>query len=459
MKKNSLIAPLAGLALFTACGIPASAQIINTIAGSGTHGSAGDGSSALTAQFKYPQGVAVDGAGNVYVCDNANSKVRKISTSGIITTFAGTGVGGDTGDGGPATAAKCLPMAIAADAAGNVYIADYQNNKIRKVNTSGIITTIAGTGFGGLYGDGDGGAATAAKLNTPRGIAVDAAGNVYIAEELNHAVRKISTSGIITTIAGTGTYGYSGDGGPATAAKIDHPWGLAVDAAGNVYVSDNFSYSIRKISTSGIITTVAGIGAYSSAGNNGPATAAGLGGVAGVAVDAAGNIYMTDEVTSRIRMVNTAGIITNVAGGNGLGYSGDGGPATAAKLYSPLGVAIDAAGDLYIADTENDRIRKVTGIPTAVAQTDNTAGVLSVYPNPTDGSFTVKGKLNNKKQHTVLMDVRNATGISVYQKELAISNGLLEHQVALPASLPAGNYFLKIDDGTDRVIRLTLSGK
>ena len=294
--------------------------------------------------------------------------------TGAVTTVAGTGTQGYSGDGGLATSAKLnLPFGVAVDAAGNIYIADTYSHAIRLVTSStGIITTVAGTGFSGYSGDG--GPATLAKLDYPFGVAIDAAGNIYIADTYSRAIRVITKStGIITTVAGTGIQGYSGDGGPATSAKLDYPYGVAIDTAGNIYIAERFRHVIRLVTKStGIITTVAGTGGSSGySGDGGPATSAKLYEPIGVAIDAAGNIYIVDSGNNVIRMVTSStGIITTVAGTGTQGYSGDGGLATSAKLSYPRGVAIDPAGNIYIADTNNNFIRLVTestGIITTLA--------------------------------------------------------------------------------------------
>jgi len=344
----------------TTCCLQANAQIINTFAGNGTSGYYGDGGQATAAEFNGLKGVAVDAAGNVYTGDTNNERVRKISTSGIITTFAGNGTNGYTGDGGQATvAALSHPTILFADAAGNIYVsANYET--IRVINTAGIISTFAGNGLGGFSGDG--GPATAAGLYCDQGgAAMDAAGNVYIADYNNQRVRMINTAGIISTFAGNGTETFSGDGGPATAAGLNYPVSVAVDAANNVYISDNSDNHIRVVNTAGIISTFAGnssSGGYT--GDGGPANAANIYGPQAMAIDAAGNLYFSDGNNMRVRMINTAGIITTIAGNGTQGYSGDGGQATAAAFYPLGGVAVDAVGNVYLVDGANGRIRIVS---------------------------------------------------------------------------------------------------
>ena len=204
-----------------------------------------------------PSGVTVDGAGNLYIADTNNHRIRKVDTSGVITTVAGTGVSGYSGDDGLATAAQLNnPYGVTVDGAGNLYIADRSNHRIRKVDTSGVITTVAGTGAYGYSGD-DGTAITA-QLNFPYGVTIDSIGNLYIADSFNHRIRKVDTSGVITTVAGTGAQGNSGDGGAATAAQLNSPSNVTVDSAGNLYIADTNNHRIRKVDTSGVITTVSG---------------------------------------------------------------------------------------------------------------------------------------------------------------------------------------------------------
>jgi sugar lactone lactonase YvrE len=338
--------------------------VITTVAGNGTQGFSGDAGAATAAQLYVPSAVAVDGAGNLYIAEEFNYRIRKVTAAtGLITTVAGNGTCGFAGDGGPATAAKlCDPMSVAVDGAGNLYIAD-SHSRIRKVTAAtGLITTVAGSGTSGFSGDG--GAATAAQINQPWGVAVDGAGNLYIADSYNYRIRKVTAAtGLITTVAGSGTSGFGGDGGAATAAQMSAPLHVAVDGAGNLYITD--TDRIRKVTAAtGVITTVAGTGAFGYSGEAGPATAAQLRHPGGVAVDGAGNLYIADTNNDRIRKVTAAtGLITTVAGSTS-GFGGDGGAAPAAQLDRPRSVAVDGAGNLYIADTNNERIRKVTAATT-----------------------------------------------------------------------------------------------
>ena len=334
--------------------------IITRVVGS-TIQAGGDGGAATAAQLSNPRSVALDGKGNIYISDFNNNCVWKVNAQGIITTLAGTRVPGFSGDGGPGTAAQLTgPHGIASDAAGNVYIVDSKNNRVRRVGVDGIITTVAGNGQSGAAGDG--GLATAAAVGPPSGVALDAAGNLYISQQTAQVIRRVAPSGIITTIAGTGTAGYSGDGGPATQAQMRSPIGIASDSAGNLYVAEQVNNIIRKIGTNGIITTVAGNGTQGFSGDGGPAVNATLDGPFGVAVDRVGNVFLTDSRNDRIRWVHRDGTITTVAGNGTPGFSGDDGPPAAAQLQGPHGVIVDATGNLLIADSANDRVRRVTAV-------------------------------------------------------------------------------------------------
>ena len=347
-----------------------SSGLIVTAAGTGRGGYNGDGFLAVHKQLNYPLGVAADGQGHVYVADTHNHRVRKVNTAtGEISTVAGTGQWGFSGDGGPAVNARLdRPHGVALDAAGNLYIADTWNHRIRRVDPSGRIATVAGNGAAGLWGDG--GRATDAPLHAPYNVAADAAGNLYIADTFNNCVRKVDASGRITAFAGVGASGpfnggFSGDGGRAVDAELNTPAGVALDAAGNVYIADTWNHRVRKVDPSGGIATVAGSGATGFgrggyAGDDGPALSARLDAAAGVAADAAGNVYIADWNNQRIRKVDAAsGKIAAVAGSGARGYGGDGGPPLRAAMNRPQVVALDGNGNLYIADSENNRIRRV----------------------------------------------------------------------------------------------------
>ncbi len=339
------------------------AGIITTVAGTGAQGYGGDGGPAVGAPLNFPTGVAADTAGNLFIADAGNNRVRRVdAATGVITTVAGTGESDHNGDGIPATAANLgNPIGVAVDAAGNLFIADYGNNRVRRVDTAtGFITTVAGTGIGG-YG-GDGGPAAGASLLSPAAVAVDAVGNLFIADQGNYRVRRVdAVTGVITTVAGSDVQGYGGDGGPATDAALITPTGVAVDAAGNLFIADSYNSRVRRVdAVTGVITTVAGTSGAGFGGDGGPAAAAPLAYPAAVAVDAAGNLFITDSGNGRVRRVDAVtGLISSVAGDGTFAYGGDGGPAAGASLNLPTGAAVDAGGNLFIADYGNNRVRKV----------------------------------------------------------------------------------------------------
>lgn len=305
------------------------------------------GAAGATADMNGPRTLAVDEGGRVFVTDTDNHRILRIDPSGAVITVAGTGEAGYGGDGGPATAARLWrPHGIAVDGAGNVYVADSPNHRIRRIDPVGIITTVAGTGRAG-YG-GDGGPATAADLDRPRNLVVDAAGNLIIADTGNYRVRRVDRNGIITTIAGTGARATSGDGGPATAATFEDPRDVALDAAGNLYVVDTEAHRVRRIDRSGTVTTVAGTGRPGFSGDGGPATVAQLREPRGVALDRAGKLFIADSSNDRARWVDGSGIIHTLAERSG-----------SEALRDPRGLNTDGAGRVYIADTGNDRIIRV----------------------------------------------------------------------------------------------------
>ena len=362
-------------------------NVISTVAGGGV----GDFGYATNAALYAPSGVAMDGAGNLYIADRDNERIRKVDTNGVITTVAGNGTNGYAGDGGAATNAELAnPIGVAADGTGNLYIADFINNRIRKVDTNGVITTVAGNGVKGYAGDG--GTATNAELANPTGIAADGTGNLYITDSINSRIRKVDTNGLITTVAGNGVIGYAGDGGAATNAELGLPSSVAVDGTGNLYIADEFTFSIRKVDTNGVITTVAGNGAFGYAGDGGEATHAELNSPTSVAMDGAGNLYIADMHNQRIRKVDANGVITTVAGNGTNGYAGDGGAATNSELNLPHSVAVDGVGNLYIADAGNMRIRKVSVAGSAVLSLADTvltdSGNYWVIINSPFGSVT-----------------------------------------------------------------------
>jgi uncharacterized protein (TIGR03437 family) len=381
---------IAAVALFAPSLCLAQGYIISTVAGGVAYSpfnGIGNGQPATNAFLNSPSGVAVDAAGNIYIADTGNNEVRKVSAStGVISAYAGSTTGGFMGDGGAATSAQLHgPTALALDSAGNLYIADTQNNRIRMVNKSGIITTVAGGGpNNGVIGDG--GLATSANLNSPRGLMVDSAGNLYIADAGNNRVRKVTTNGIINTVAGNGTTGMSGmvgDGGAAINASLSVPVGMALDSSGNLYIADSGDNLIRKVTTNGTIESIAGNGESGfSQGDENLAIYSELNSPEGLVVDGSGNIYFADTGNEIIREVTPAGIISTIAGNQGVGNSGDGGPAGAASLDTPEGIALTSTGAIYIANAasgyQDARIRVMTPSSGAVPSITNN-GVVSIY--------------------------------------------------------------------------------
>lgn len=368
--------------------------VITTVAGgSRPDGFSGDGGPAVNAAlgFHFGGGVAADAAGNVYIGDTANNRVRRVdAVTGVITTVAGTGTSGFTGDGGLATAAKISsPARLAVDAAGNLYFGD--GARVRRVDAvTGVVTTVAGTGTLGFSGDG--GPATAAKLSGASGIAVDRLGNLFLAESVNHRVRRVDgVTGVITTVAGSATPGFFGvnldfvgEGGPATAAVLGKPTGVAVDAAGNLTITDSASNRIVAVDgRTGLLRTVAGTGGQSFGGEGGPVGQAAFSQPAAEVFDAAGNAYLADAGNNVVRRVDAlTGVVTTVAGTGTAGFSGDGGLATAARLKGVNGVAVDAAGNLFLSDAGNSRVRRV----------DVATGVITTFAgNGASGALTLNG--------------------------------------------------------------------
>jgi uncharacterized protein (TIGR03437 family) len=461
--------------------------IVTTVAGTGTYGYAGDGGPALQARLANPSGLTIDGLGNIFIADSSNSCVRKVAVDGTITTFAGTGFSGFSGDNGPALNAQlAYPRGVALDGSGNLLIADSDNYRIRKVSANGTISTVAGNGTCGLSGDGGpaigavltgagdiavdgtgnilidgsgnqngfallglptlfpiavtgtivvngyenilptlfygapgpnisvlrkistagiintvagngasgfygiGGTATNAKFGSVEGVAADGSGNLFVADPVDNSVLKISAAGIVTVAAGNGTYGFSGDGGQAALAELAGPEAVAVDGAGDLFIADTYNGRIRKVTPNGIITTVAGNGDAGYAGDGGQALNAEIARPVGVAVDGLGNIFILDSTNSVVRKVAANSVITTFAGNGTAGYSGDNGPAIKAMLNSPMGLAVDTAGDVFIADSYNYAVRKVStsGMITTVA-----GGSYTLLDEPTSVAVDGAGNL------------------------------------------------------------------
>lgn len=413
------------------------AQNIKTIAGNGTAGYVADGVAATSTQLNNPTGIAVDAAGNVYIADASNNRVRKVSTAGIITTVAGSGVAGYSGDGAAATLAQLkYPTSVAADNAGNIYITDGNNFCIRKVNAAGIISTYAGTGSLGFAGDG--GPATAAKLFNPLGLFLDNTNNLYIADVFNQRIRKVDASGIITSVAGSGTMGYGGDDSSANIAKFNSPSGVCKDAAGNVYIADKANNRVRKVNpTTGIITTVAGKDTMGFSGDGGPATAAKLNKPVSVKMDKENNLYITDLGNNRIRKVSASGIITTIAGVTAVGSGGDGGPATAASFNFPSDVVLDTAGNIYIADPGNNRIRKIQILTTGAQTIKTQNAALALFPNPASGSFTIELPIATEN---VMVTIEDVTGRIVDTKSISTKTSKIHYPIP---NIPTGIYIVK----------------
>jgi len=412
------------------------AQTIVTVAGNGGGGYSGDNGLAISAQIS-PNSFTLDSSGNIYIADNTNYRIRKINTSGIITTIAGVGTMGYSGDGGPATIAEIgVAHGIIADLAGNIYFTEWANHTVRKINTSGIITTIAGTGLAGFGGDG--GPATAAQLAAPGGLLIDKIGNIYVCEVLNNHIRKIHTSGIITSIAGTGVAGgYSGDGGPATIANLKYPSFCAWGPDGGLYFCQWPHAVIRKIDNFGIINTVAGNGTTGYSGDGGAATNAQLNHPTGIAVDTFGNIYISECFSHVIRKVDAATGIIQTISGNGIpGYTGDGGPISAAQFRTPNYLFFDKLGNLYINDADNYRIRRIIYNPVSVNEVSSSQTEYLTFPNPATGLLHVGNVIT-----PVNYNLTNTAGAAVKQGKLTQTNNTIDM-----LGLPIGTYLLQLSD-------------
>ena len=420
------------------CAAITKAQTITTIAGNGMLGSTGDGGLATAASVNYPIVCTFDSHQNFYFTEVGINKIRKINTMGIITTVAGGG--SSLGDGGLATAAQLNnPVGIAIDKYDNIYIADHGNNRIRKINNSGIITTIAGNGTSGFGGDN--GLASASILYNPNNLCVDNDGNVYILDG-GSRIRKISAASVITTIAGNGTAAYSGDGAPATAAAIKGLRGICTDTSGNVYFTQITDNVIRKVNTAGIITTIAGNGS-ASGGDGGPASAAGIGAYE-IQFDRSGNLYFSGYILNVVRVIDKTGIVHTVAGNGTASFGGDGSQATAAQLYTPIGMALDSCGNLYICDRDDNHIRKVSfnplcwklGVENEHTSTQN----ISIYPNPVNDELHIDN-VQTRTSYSLL----NTVGQPIQQGILKAGSNSISIQ-----ALANGIYLLQLTEETGK---------
>lgn len=407
------------------------AQIITTIAGSDTAGYNGDNIPATSGRLFRPYFTCLDRKGNILIADGENHRLRMINSSGIIRSIAGTGINGYNGDNIQATDAQLgNPFGVAIDAIGNIYLAD-QSPRIRKIDTTGIITTVAGNGIQGYSGDN--GPATDAELYFPAGLALDIYGNIYFTEGFTNRVRRVNTLGIITTIAGGGTI--EGDGISATNVVLYEPYGIVVDGAGNLYIAESYRHRVRKVDPLGIITTVAGINGSGSSGDNGPATLAKLGSPTGLAIDGAGNLYICDASDNKVRRVTTDGIINTVAGTGVPGFSGDGGLAINAQLRQPIGVSLDSAYNIYVCEFGNSRVRKIQST-VSVSEVFSQPLTIDVYPNPAILEVNISASIKVSK-----LKINNLFGISVFERSFNTNN--LKVDIS---DFPAGVYFILIND-------------
>ena len=380
MGRRVLAAPVVVLGAVLAVLLPTSVaaavvsptSLIGTFAGNGAARFAGDGGQAALASLNQPRGEIAQGPdGSLYIADTFNNRIRRVAPDGVITTVAGNGQGAYGGDGGRATAARLhWPHDVEVDAAGNVWIADSANHRIRRVTPDGVIRTVVGTGVGGFNGDGLAGTAT--RINRPKGLEITAT-SLWFSDGDNNRVRVLDlATNLVRTVAGTGPRGATGDGGPAVQARLDGPRMIALDSVGNLYICDSFNHRIRRVGIDGIITTVAGTGVAGFSGDGGPAALARLSEPRGLTLGDDATLYIADTVNARIRQVDlTTGVITTVVGNGAKRFAGDGGQAIQASLRNPRGVSFDSAGRLLIADTLNNRIRVVA----ATAQTVGTGPV------------------------------------------------------------------------------------
>ena len=350
--------------------VNAKAQYVSTFAGS-TQGFVNG--TATTAKFNWPMGIAIDTEGTIFVVDSANYVIRKITSAGVVSTFAGSGIGGFA-DGIASVAQFNGIDGLAVDTAGNVYVADTNNHRIRKISAAGVVSTLAGSTQG--YANGTG---TAARFNNPSGVAVDAAGNVFVTDTFNYRIRKITPAGVVSTLAGSGVVGFAN--GSGTAAQFNKTYGIAVNDTGSIFVADALNHRVRKITASGVVTTFAG-SVYGYANGNG--TTAKFSYPYGITVDATDNVYVTDAEDNRIRKITIAGMVSTLAG-SGIGGFADG-IGTTAQFINPCGVTVDAVGSVFISDATNHRIRKITN---SLSTADYNQNQVLIYPNPVSSIINI----------------------------------------------------------------------
>ena len=405
------------------------AQIITTIAGNGIEGYSGDGGLAVNAEMGAPTNIVVSKTGEVYFSDDLFSVIRKIDTNGIISTIAGTGVNGYSGDGGPAINAMLFyPNGLALDSLGNLFVADEDNARIRKITPAGIITTYAGIGLSGYSGDG--GPAYFAQINNAGELAFDKKGNLYLTDYGNCNIRKVDQNGIITTVAGAGCSPFNGDNIPALNAFLSYPGSTAIDKKNNLYISVSYNeYRIRKVDTNMIITTIAGNGIHGSTGNGGLAINAEVS-PGYLTIDPAGKLYFTDY--PGVRVIDQAGIVSAFAGNGQTIYYGDGGPPLLAGM-SAWSISFDEIGNAYIADDQNHRIRKIT-MPNNIQEFQKDFRILSLFPNPADAVIQIH---TERKCFSLIL--RDMMGNEIYHCNLP--SGELNMQIPC-SSYEEGMYFL-----------------
>jgi sugar lactone lactonase YvrE len=445
------------LFIFPAGNAFAQQSAMTTVAGNGTKGFNGNGMAATAAALNGPYGVAVDSAGNIYITEIYGNRVRKVSAaSGVISTIAGNGEALYYGEGVPSEEAVLnSPQDVAVDSAGNIYIADSLNHRIRKVSaSSGIITTIAGNGNSGYNGEGS---ATSAELNDPAGLAIDSAGNVYIAEQASHRVRKVTPGGTISTVAGIGIGGFGGDGGPATAARLYNPVHIALDRAGNLYIADTYNHRVRKVSAAtGVITTVAGTGKSGFSGDGASATAAQLDNPTAVAVDAAGNLYISDSFNKRIRRVDAnTGVIRTIVGNDAAGCD-----TATSSLQFPLGLSVNAAGNrIYIVDHSANVIRLLSPgepVPPTLTSLSPSSGVQGTTLTVT---FTGKGFSGGSSCSTGETKVTiSGTGVTATDVKVNSDTSVTAKFTIEAAAAPgARNVTVTTADGTTKAQQFTVT--